>query len=99
MCPNQNKLRQIENLQIPIFFAVNTVCHELGSRKKATKENDLPTTLDAFNNKKTIQEIEAAIVPSGEIIKNFDGDMIEGIINHFEPLKGPNLEYRIIEVS
>jgi type I restriction-modification system DNA methylase subunit len=70
------------------FFAVNTVGHELGSRKKAIKENDLQATLDAFNNKKTIQKIESAIVPSSEIIKNGYSLWIYDYFDIFNQLKG-----------
>ncbi len=70
------------------FFAVNAVGHEFGSRKKATEENDLPATLDAFNNKKIIQEIESAIVPSNEIIKNGYSLWIYDYFDIFNKLKG-----------
>ena len=70
------------------FFAVNTVGYELGSRKKVIKENDLPATLDAFNNKKTVQEIESAIVPSSEIVKNGYSLWIYDYFDIFSKLKG-----------
>lgn len=70
------------------FFAVNTVGHELGSRKKPIKENDLPSTLDAFNNKKTIQEVESAIVPSTEIVKNSYSLWLYDYFDIFSNLKG-----------
>jgi type I restriction enzyme M protein len=79
------KNRKLSNT---FFFAVNTVGHELGSRKKAIKENDLPATLDAFNNKKTVQEIESAIVPSSEIIKNGYSLWIYDYFDIFNQLKG-----------
>lgn len=70
------------------FFAVNNVGHELGSRKKPIKENDLPAALDAFNNKKIIQEIESTIVPSSEIIKNNYSLWIYDYFDIFNDLKG-----------
>ncbi|WP_410521375.1 N-6 DNA methylase [Candidatus Tisiphia endosymbiont of Parasteatoda lunata] len=41
------KNRKISNT---FFFAVNAVGHELGSRKKPIKDNDLPAALDVFNS-------------------------------------------------
>ncbi len=79
------KNRKISNT---FFFAVNAVGHELGSRKKPIKDNDLPAVLDAFNNKKTVLEIESAIIPSTEIAKNSYSLWIYDYFDIFANLKG-----------
>ncbi|WP_425360025.1 N-6 DNA methylase [Candidatus Tisiphia endosymbiont of Ceraclea dissimilis] len=70
------------------FFAINAVGHELGSRKKPIKDNDLPVALDAFNNKKAVAEIESAIIPSTEIAKNSYSLWIYDYLDIFANLKG-----------
>ncbi len=70
------------------FFAINAVGHELGSRKKPIKDNDLPIALDAFNNKKAVAEIESAIIPSTEIAKNSYSLWIYDYLDIFANLKG-----------
>ncbi|MDR0329515.1 MAG: N-6 DNA methylase [Rickettsia sp.] len=79
------KNRKISNT---FFFAVNAVGHELGSRKKPIKDNDLPAALDAFNNKKTVSEIESAIIASTEIAKNGYSWWICDYFDIFANLKG-----------
>jgi type I restriction-modification system DNA methylase subunit len=79
------KNRKISNT---FFFAVNAVGHELGSRKKPIKDNDLPAALDAFNNKKTVLEIESAIIASTEIAKNGYSLWIYDYFDIFANLKG-----------
>ena len=52
------------------FFAINNVGHKLGARKRPTSKDDLPIMMDAFNNKKKMQEIESVIVDSKSVIDN-----------------------------
>ncbi|MDN3030919.1 MAG: N-6 DNA methylase [Candidatus Tisiphia sp.] len=76
------------NISDTFFFAINAVGHELGSRKKPIKDNDLPVALDAFNNKKAVAEIESAIIPSTEIAKNSYSLWIYDYLDIFANLKG-----------
>ena len=56
--------------------------------KRQSKKMIFQQNLDAFNNKKTIQKIESAIVPSSEIIKNGYSLWIYDYFDIFNTLKG-----------
>ena len=70
------------------LFAIDNVGHELGSRKKAIKENDIPIVLDAFNNKKIVPEIDSISVQRQDVVSNKNSLFIYDYCNVFKRLSG-----------
>ncbi|MBA7683461.1 hypothetical protein ES703_91826 [subsurface metagenome] len=56
------------------FYVVKKVGHTLATRKKSIPENDLPTMLDAFNERQTSHEIDSCIIDNS-IIKAHDNSL------------------------
>lgn len=74
------------------FYVAKKVGHELTSRKRPIKQNDLPAVLDSFNESRVDLGIEGDIVKNETIIKN---DYILWFYDYFEevPKTNQKLDY------